>query len=243
METIKHKNLKPSLINSFGHGREAMVKYFLYLLLVFILLAMVTSPGGLIKSDIKDFDDFHDLFDVEILALGIMTFFLGMLLVAYSLLVIPIFEYGADMIYVQAVRDIKPDFEELIKGFKERYLHIVLANLLKSALVMLGIIFLIIPGIIIACRLAFVSYLVVDKKMDPIVAVEESWKLTRGHGWTIFFMAISSFFLCVLGLLFLIVGIIPAIIWSQSAFASLYEMVLQEKHPETEITIENNTQE
>ena len=82
----------------------------------------------------------------------------------------------------------------------ENYLHIVLANLLVFALVILGMFALIVPGIIIACRLAFVSYIVMDKKLDPIEAVELSWKLTRGHGWQIFFMGFVSIFIVIFGL-------------------------------------------
>ena len=135
--------------------------------------------------------------------------------------------------FVHAARGIRPEFATLIKGFTENYLHIVLASLLTIALIMLGMIVLIIPGIIIACRLAFVSYLVMDRKLDPIVAVEESWRLTRGHGWTIFAMAILSFFIFIAGLIMLIVGTIPAVIWIKSSFASLYEAVRIEKNGAT----------
>jgi uncharacterized membrane protein len=117
----------------------------------------------------------------------------------------------------------------------ENYLHIILANLLVFALVIMGCFALIIPGIIIGCRLAFVSYIIMDKKLDPIEAVELSWKLTRGHGWTIFFMGFVSIFIAIFGLLMLIVGIFPAIIWICSSFASLYESVLKEKEIPSEV--------
>jgi hypothetical protein len=64
-----------------------------------------------------------------------------------------------------------------------------------------------------------------DKKLDPIEAVELSWKMTRGHGWKIFLMGITSFFILIFGLMLFIVGIFPAIIWISSSFASLYESV------------------
>jgi len=35
-------------------------------------------------------------------------------------------------------------------------------------------------------------------------------------------MAIMSFFICLAGLICLVVGIFPAIIWIESSFASLY---------------------
>jgi uncharacterized membrane protein len=152
----------------------------------------------------------------------------------YTFLVAPVFKYGGDIIFVKAVRKIKPDFEYLIKGFMENYLHIVLANLLVFALVIMGLFALIVPGIIIACRLAFVSYIVMDKKLDPIEAVELSWKLTRGHGWQIFFMSFVSVFILIFGLILMIVGIFPAIMWISSAFASLYESVLREKEKPAE---------
>jgi len=95
--------------------------------------------------------------------------------------------------------------------------------------VIMGIIMLLIPGIIIGCRLAFVTYLVMDKKLDPIAAIEESWRLTKGYGWTIFFMGFVSFFIIIFGLIMLIVGIFPAIMWVSSSFAVLYQDVLVEK--------------
>jgi uncharacterized membrane protein len=155
--------------------------------------------------------------------------FLGFIALCYTFLAAPVVRYGGNMIFVQAVRKIKPDFELLIKGFWENYLYIILANLLVVALVVLGCFALIIPGIIIGCRLAFVTYIVMDKRLDPIEAVELSWKLTRGHGWTIFFMGFVSIFIFILGLCLLFIGVFPAMIWISGSFASLYQSVLLEK--------------
>ena len=166
--------------------------------------------------------------------LGFLQHSLLLIAMLYAFLVAPVFKYGGDIIFVQAVRKIKPDFEYLIKGFMENYLHIVLANLLVFALIILGLFALIIPGIIIGCRLAFVSYIVMDKKLDPIEAVELSWKLTKGHGWQIFFMGFVSFFIVIFGLILMIVGIFPAIMWICSSFAALYESVLREKEKPVE---------
>ncbi len=155
--------------------------------------------------------------------------FAGLIALAYAFLAAPVVSYGGDMIFVQAVRKIKPDFELLISGFWTNYIYIVLANLLVTALIVLGCFALLIPGIIIACRLVFVSYIVMDKKLDPIEAVELSWKLTRGHGWRIFAMGLTSFFIIIFGLLLFFIGIFPAIMWVSSSFATLYQSVLLEK--------------
>lgn len=158
-------------------------------------------------------------------SLGVFAAFFGLLALLYGFLVAPVFKYGGDFIFLQSVRKIKPDFELLVSGFMKNYLHIILANLLVIALVVLGLFALIIPGIIVGCRLAFVAYIIMDKKVDSIEAVEMSWKMTKGHGWTIFFMGFVSIFIIILGLCLLIVGIFPAIMWVSTSFATLYESI------------------
>lgn len=244
METSNEYKLVPGFGNSFGTGWRVMMDNFLRLFLVVIILIIVATPLKMLNFDF-DWSDLHrgpwnmennwghDLFRAG--TFGIFAAFFGLLAMLYTFLVKPIIQYGGNMIFVQAVRKTKPDFEYLIKGFRENYLHIILANLLVFALVVLGFFALIIPGIIIGCRLAFVSYIIMDKKLDPIEAVELSWKLTKGHGWQIFFMGFVSIFIFIFGLLMLIVGIFPAIIWIESAFASLYESVLREKEKPAEV--------
>jgi hypothetical protein len=246
METDNEYKLIPGVGNSFRTGWRVMMDNFLRLFLVIIILSIVAAPFKMLNFNF-DLSDLHrapwnwgpdmgnsmkHIFTMG--SLGIFAAFFGLLAMLYAFLVAPVFKFGGRMIFVQATRKIKPDFEYLIKGFMENYLSIVLANLLVFALVVLGLFALIIPGIIIGCRLAFVSYIIMDKKLDPIEAVEMSWRLTRGHGWKVFFMGFISIFVIIFGLLMLIVGIFPAIIWISSSFASLYESVLREKEKPAE---------
>jgi hypothetical protein len=242
METKIDYKLVPTFGDSFGTGWRVMLDNFLRLLLVVFVLAILTAPfkGLHFKFDAGDWKAFpwnwHGDWDqiFGLASLGIFAAFFALIVLLYMFLAAPVVEFGGKMIFVQAVRKIKPDFELLIKGFWENYLHIILANLLVFALVAIGLFALIVPGIIIGCRLAFTAYIVMDKKLDPIEAVELSWKLTRGHGWTIFLMGFVSFFIYILGIMILIVGIFPAIIWVKSAFASLYQSVLLEKEKPSE---------
>jgi hypothetical protein len=248
METSNEYKNEYKLVPDFGYclgtGWKVMMDNFLRLFLVIIILAIVTAPFKMFNFHFDMSDLFkgpwhwqnnfgHDLFRLG--TFGIFAAFFGLLAMLYAFLVAPVFEYGGNMIFVQAVRKIKPDFEYLIKGFMENYLHIILANLLVFALVVLGLFALIVPGIIIGCRLAFVSYIIMDKKLDPIEAVELSWKLTRGHGWQVFLLGFISIFIVILGLILFIVGIFPAIMWISSSFAALYESVLKEKEKPAEV--------
>jgi uncharacterized membrane protein len=247
METEKNYKLVPTFGNSFGTGWQVMLDNFLRLLLVVFVLAVLTAPFKMFnwKFDPSDLpgnpyewghmfgNNMKDLFTIG--AFGMFAAFFALLALAYTFLAAPVVTYGSDMIFVQAVRRIKPDFELLIKGFWQNYLYIILANLLVTALIVLGCFALIVPGIIIACRLVFTSYIVMDKKLDPIEAVELSWKLTRGHGWRIFAMGLVSIFIIIFGLCLFLIGIFPAIIWVSSSFAALYQSVLLEKEKPAEV--------
>lgn len=236
MEKQNQISILPTFGGSFEHGWKTMFEHFLVLLLVVIVMGIVMFPARLLHINISpdNFDWWEEGYKYigpgGVAALGVLAIVLGIFALIYMLLVVPVFKYGGDIMFVHAARGIRPDFELLIRGFKENYLYIVLARLLTGALTMMAMMLLIIPGIIVACRLAFVSYLVMDRKLDPIIAVEESWRLTRGHGWTIFAMGIVSFFIFILGFAMLIVGVIPAIMWIKSSFASLYEAAVIERN-------------
>ncbi len=241
-EKVRKYNLFPTFDDSYGTGWNVMLDNFLRLLLVVFVLGVLTGPmkGINFNLDKGDFGHFPWHWDGSweqifgIASLGAFALFVGFLALAYTFLALPVVRYGAKMIFVESVRRKKPDFEWLIRGFWTNYLNIILANLLVFALVMIGLFAIIVPGIIIACRLAFVPYIVMDKKLDPIESVELSWKLTRGHGWTIFLMAFVSFFIYIFGLMLILVGILPATMWVKSSFASLYQSVLIEKEKPAE---------
>jgi uncharacterized membrane protein len=204
----------PGWSASLSFGWDRMKQYFLPLLLVVLVIAVANVPMDTIEKSIKE--------------PSTQKVLLQIVAAAYWLLLLPVFEYSADLMFVQAVRSQKLEFHTLLAGF-HNYLYVVLAHLMVSALIGLALVALIIPGIIVACRLAFFSYLILDKGLDPIAAVETSWKMTSGYGWTIFGLGLTSIFICFVGLLCLIVGILPALIWVKASFAALYEAILIEK--------------
>ncbi len=190
-----------------------MWKYFLYLFLIGVIITIAQAPNAILQ----DFE--HSEHQEWFISPGFI--FLQLIGVAYFFLVLPVFNYGADLLYLRAMRNEEIKIREMFEGFNN-YLNIILAHLLATAIIGLGFIFLIVPGIILACRLVFVPFLVMDKKLEAVVDVEKSWNMTRGHGWKIFGMAILSFFIIILGLLCLFVGVIFSAIWIGTAFTSLY---------------------
>lgn len=194
---------EPGIGSSLSQGWSHMKNNFLVLFLAVLVGVVFMSPLQLDGSR----GDSSAL--VEILEL------------AYALLLYPIVNFGADLIFVRAVRGDKVEVKSIFDGFKN-YINVVLASLLTIGLIGIGTIVFLIPGIYVACRLVFVSYLVMDEGLDPIAAVEASWRITRGHAWKIFVLGFLSIFIFFLGLLLLIVGMFPAIMWIKASFAALY---------------------
>ena len=199
----------PSTGSVYSHAWQQMKKYFLELLLVVFIGIVVQTPIGWPYAN--DFDNWQDY----------VNFTDRLFWLAYWILVVTPIEFGIALLFVRAARGEKVEFKEIITGFNH-FVHVILARILVIGIVTIGIFLLIIPGIVFAVKLALVPYLVIDKKMDAIEAVKESWRLTNGHGWTIFGMALLAIPIFIAGLIVFIVGVIPALIWIQCAFASIY---------------------
>ena len=228
MQNEKYFNLVPSIGGSFGYSwRKMFGKAFLLLLVTVIIVGLLKGPSA--GANMKFDGDSN--FPLMLLFPAIMF---GL---AYSFLFLPIIKYGEKYLFLKAMRDEEVDLKILFEGFKTKYLNIVLANLIVTALVILGMVMIIIPGIIIACRLVLVPFLVMDKNLEPMKAVEKSWELTRGRGWEVFVMAILSVFIFIGGVLVFFVGAIVSIIWIHAAFATFYQSVLNVKGEDNPIPI------
>ena len=227
MESEKYFNLVPSVGGSFSYGwRKMFDKAFLPLLLAVIIAGLLNGPATMSwKSDSETW--FNLVWVLPVVLFGL----------AYGFLFLPVINYGEKFLFLNAMRENEADLKFLFEGFKTKYLKIVLANLIVIALTIIGFIMLIIPGIIVLCRLAFVPFLVMDKDLEPLQAVEKSWQMTRGHGWKIFAMGVISFFLLIGGLIVFVVGIIFSFMWIHSAFATLYQSVLNQTDDENPIPI------
>jgi uncharacterized membrane protein len=198
-----------TLTRSYSYGWQQFKKYFLHLFLVGLITWVAWIPTNVA---------FWQDMSAGVAALNIFA-------AAYGILLVPVINYGAQHAYLRYMRDERVDIRDVFSGFKTNYLNIILANLLVFAICGIGFLLLIVPGIVFACRLAFVPYLVMDKGLDPVAAIEKSWNMTRGHGWRIFAMFLVAIPLFVVGLLLLGIGAFFSALLVACAFASLYYAV------------------
>jgi uncharacterized membrane protein len=196
---------------AYSFGWDRMKKFFLDLFLITLIVGVVWIPYSIMQS----LDGRHTPGGSILQIFGL----------AYLLLLIAPIDYGSAFVFLKAVRNEKFEVKDMFLAFEKSYSNVVLANLLHWGIVSIGVFLFVVPGIVFACRLAFVKYLVLDRKLEPVEAVKESWRMTNGHAGKIFMMGFLAFPIVIAGLICLGVGVIPAIMWIRCAFASMYYAV------------------
>jgi uncharacterized membrane protein len=200
---------KPGVISSYSNGWKQLWKHFLTLFLIWIIY-IALSVGSWI--------------------LGLIPVLGVVLPILYSIFFLSPLGYGQSFAYLKASRNDKVEVQDIFTVFSN-YWNAVGAYLLIMIIIIAGFILLIVPGIFLACKLAFVPYLVVDKKMGATEAISASWKMTKGHGWKVFLIGLLGILIGIAGLICLVVGVIISVMWIQAALASLYHAVNTEKAP------------
>ena len=198
----------PGVSSCYSNGWRQLWKYFWKLLLIVIIAFIISIPSEIGDSPIAE--------DASIL--------LNVIALIYVILIFGPVDYGTRFADLKAARGDKLEIKNMFEAF-QNYWNAVLASLLVPFIVGIGLIFLIVPGIIFACKLAFTPYLVVDKKMGVIEAIKTSWHMTNGYAWKVFRIGLLAIPIIIAGLICFVVGVIISAMWINLASASLYHSV------------------
>ncbi len=101
----------------------------------------------------------------------------------------------------------------------------VVATVLSTLAVLIGLLLLVVPGVIVALGLMFAAYFVIDYKDNPIDALKRSWEITKGYKWTLLLLVVILTVLNILGFLALIVGLFVTMPVSMFAVAHVYNIL------------------
>lgn len=115
----------------------------------------------------------------------------------------------------------KVEFDDLF-SLDNRWISYVFASVIKMFLIVIGLLLFIIPGIYLAIRFMFVELLVIDKGMRPMEALRASSEMTKGNIWALLGFSIVLLLLVIAGLLFFVVGVLPASIIVTLATIHMY---------------------
>ncbi len=97
-----------------------------------------------------------------------------------------------------------------------------LVSIIRGFIVLVGFIFLIIPGIILSIKFGFAEYLVVDKNMSVVDSLNNSWEITKGVKWNLFLFGILLFLINMVGFIALLVGLFITVPLTMVANAYVY---------------------
>lgn len=254
-----NKELKTDAGSSYSFAWDVMMKNFGPLLAVVIIVIILSLPISIqqninINANTNNWSDVMNQFRHSF---GLWNVIGGIFVFIYSIFFLTPVKYGADLIIIKACRGEDIELRDLFSGLSSKhYLNIIISYILLAAItlgcvaiavpfiilsvvffaklgplfILLGILALI-PSIIVAIRLSMVSFLVMDKNMDAIAAIKESWRMTRKHSMTIVAMALLAIPITILALMFcwLCIPILMSGIWITTAFGSLYLAIYKEE--------------
>jgi uncharacterized membrane protein len=99
------------------------------------------------------------------------------------------------------------------------------ASLLLSLAVAIGLVLLIVPGVIFGLMFMFTTFIVIERELGPIDAMNASNQLTRGHKWQLLGLVLLLVLINLLGLMALVVGLLVSIPVSTLAFVHAYRVL------------------
>lgn len=196
----KQEFSKEDLIKQGWKATKSNVGILVQILLVFIAISAISS---LLQTSTKE------------------SLIIGFVVSVASTIVSTVFEIGMIKIALNIVDRKKADIKDLYQNYP-MFLNFFLSALMYGILVVVGFILLIVPGIYLAVRYQFYSFILVDKKLGPIEALRAAGKLTQGRWMQIFLFDLLLIGLNILGAIALGVGLLLTIPTSFFAAAYLY---------------------
>lgn len=197
-----------SIEEAVKYGWKTTKENFVFFLKILLAVALVYILSGLLQNLTKD--------------MGLLDF---LATVAFWVLHI-VLDIGLVKIALKFVSNQKPDLEDLYNHYPLFWKYLG-GSILAGLIVAGGLILLIVPGIIFAIRLEFVSYLIIDKEMGPMEAIKESWRMTSGNAWRLFLMGLLLGLINILGALALGIGLLWTIPTTGLATAFVYKKLLK----------------
>ncbi|MCI0452320.1 MAG: hypothetical protein L0Z51_08000 [Candidatus Latescibacteria bacterium] len=131
---------------------------------------------------------------------------------------------GLAKIYLRFRDGERPVFENLFDGIAHFHKYLG-ASIIVFFAVMMGLVLLVVPGIVFLIRLWFLGFVIVDTKVGPLEAIQQSWDVSRGHTRDLFFLFFILVGVNLLGLICLGVGVLISLPVSGLALAHIYRIL------------------
>ena len=102
------------------------------------------------------------------------------------------------------------------------FIYFLVVGLLYGAIVALGMVLLVIPGLVALVGFIFAQYLIAEEGEGIFESFKKSWHMTAGNRWKIFWLFIVVAFFNLFGLIALVIGLAITIPMTYLIWARLY---------------------
>lgn len=199
---------KFSIGKEISYGWETAKAHLPFFVVIILITGIVNfAPNILVQNMQKD--------------VPVLSGLLSLVLWVVSMLV----SLGLIKITLKIIDNKKTEIVDLFNGYPQ-LLNFVVASIIYSIIVVVGLILLIVPGIIFSIKYHFYSYLIVDRNMGPLEALKKSGDITKGSKWQLFLLGLACGLVNLVGLLALGIGLLITVPLTMLAYAHVYRKLL-----------------
>ncbi|MEJ2722265.1 MAG: hypothetical protein P8181_14190 [bacterium] len=145
----------------------------------------------------------------------------GLLVRVGYIVALAIVELGVVSVALKLVDHGKAVFDDLFSQFGV-FFKFLITFILYSAMVGVGLVFLIVPGVYLAIKFGFFGFAIIDDELEPLDALRASSRLTDGVKLDLFMFYLAVALVLFAGLILLVVGVYIAWPVTQVAIAHVY---------------------
>lgn len=193
--------------------------------LVVNIFTVLSAIAGIFDRNTKEDQNFladnpfANLSGAELTGGGLLI--LGFILISLYLFVM------ATILEVETVRKHKPGVKHLFDKAKQFFLPITGLLILSGMLVALGLVFLIIPGLIILVRIIMAPYFMVDKNLGVFDALKASNEMGKHHFWQVAAVVALMFLIAIAATLLGTIPIVGALLGAAITIATALIVALR----------------
>ena len=92
------------------------------------------------------------------------------------------------------------DHTLIINTIKDKWLELLIGISLTAIIISIGTVLLVVPGVIAAVGLAFVSFIIIDSDTKGVDALKKSWEMMKGYKWDYFLLILYFILLIILSI-------------------------------------------
>jgi uncharacterized membrane protein len=138
-----------------------------------------------------------------------------------------ILEMGMIRISLDFVENKKTNYKRLF--YTNSLFNYFVVTIIKSVVVLIGFIFLIVPGIILSIKLQYATYFVIDKNLGIGDSLKKSWALTKGIKWNLFLFGLLIGLINIGGAILILIGLLFTIPLTLLANAFVFRKLLSQQ--------------